>query len=97
VIVVQTCVFIDLNAQKTQSEIRPTFNLLIRSCNSPKHLCFLCIYRATEAVRKNPLARNTTRRTYQLVTAKWLFGARDRNGGHKERVLAAIQKRQNNQ
>lgn len=31
------------------------------------------MYLHAEAVRKNPLARNTTRRTYQLITAKWLF------------------------
>jgi hypothetical protein len=38
------------------------------------------------AVRKNPLARHTTLKTLQMATAKWLYGARDREGGHKARM-----------
>lgn len=38
------------------------------------------------AVRKNPLAKQTTTKTLQVTTAKWLYGSRDRAGGHKERT-----------
>lgn len=48
-------------------------------------ICFLFV----AAVRKNPLAKNTTLNTLQVTVAKWLYGARDRNGGHKARVIAA--------
>ena len=41
------------------------------------------------AVRKNPLARSMSLKTLQVATAKWLFGARDRGGGHKARVARA--------
>lgn len=43
-------------------------------------------YVYADAVRSNPLASNTTRKTLQMVTAKWLAGARDREGGHQLRL-----------
>jgi hypothetical protein len=45
-------------------------------------LFFCCV---TAAVRRNPICKQLTMKTMQLVTAKWLFGARDREGGHKIR------------
>jgi len=38
------------------------------------------------AVRKNPIASKTSLKTLQVATAKWLYGARDRDGGHKARM-----------
>lgn len=38
------------------------------------------------AVKRNPIARNATQHTYQQVTSKWLWGARDRDGGHLTRT-----------
>ena len=41
------------------------------------------------AVRRNPLARQATLKILQHVASKWLYGARDRGGGRKERDTAA--------
>jgi len=46
------------------------------------------------SVRKNPLANRTTLKTLQHVTTKWLYGARDRDGGHKRRMQPAAARRQ---
>ena len=46
----------------------------------------LGVFFVAAAVRKNPLARHTTLKTLQMTTAKWLYGARDSDGGHKARM-----------
>ena len=43
------------------------------------------IFVFSAAVRRNPLAKKTSLKTFQQTTAKWLYGSRDREGGHKER------------
>jgi hypothetical protein len=52
-------------------------------------LPFQVVLHVEAAVRKNPIAKNTTTKTLQCVTAKWLYGSRDRDGGHKERMRNA--------
>jgi len=49
------------------------------------------------AVRKNPLASKTSLKTLEVATAKWLYGARDRAGGHKQRMLHIRQRTQGGQ
>ena len=47
------------------------------------------LFNNVAAARRNPIASQTTMKTLQLVTARWLHGARDRDGGHKRRMAAA--------
>jgi len=46
------------------------------------------------ATRKNPLASKTLLKTLQVATAKWLYGARDREGGHKARMAQSCRQPQ---
>jgi len=48
------------------------------------------------AVRRNPVASKTSLKTLQVASAKWLFGARDREGGHKARLTHRQQMSSNN-
>ena len=46
--------------------------------------CYCCCDVAVSAaVRRNPVASKTSLKTMQVASAKWLYGARDREGGHK--------------
>lgn len=58
------------------------------------HLTRFHLLYVSAAVRRNPLARKITHTTFQLTAAKWLYGARDREGGHRNRVNAAQSRKQ---
>ena len=51
----------------------------------------------TAAVRQNPVAKRITEHTYGKVVAHWLTGARDRDGGKKNRLQTRLQADQHNE